>query len=90
MKRYYIIYKGRVQGVGFRWKLINIARRYGLTGYAKNLYNGDVEVEVQGNSGLKEFINDSLSNDRFIEIEDYSIKEIPVDEDERDFDVKYY
>ena len=90
MKRYLIIYKGRVQGVGFRWKLINIARRYGLTGYAKNLYNGDVEVEVQGNSGLKEFINDSLSNDRFIEIEDYSIKEIPVDEDERDFDVKYY
>ena len=89
MKRYYIIYSGIVQGVGFRWRLLMSAQRYGLTGYARNLDNGNVEVEVQG-AGVDEFLKDSLKEDRYIQIYDYSIKEIPVVEDERKFDVKYY
>ena len=89
MKRYYIIYSGIVQGVGFRWRLMMSAQRYGLTGYARNLDNGNVEVEVQGR-GVDEFLKDSLKEDRFIQVYDYSIKEIPVVEDERKFDVKYY
>ena len=89
MKRYYIIYSGIVQGVGFRWKLLMSAQRYGLTGYARNLDNGNVEVEVQG-YGIDEFLADSLKEDRWIQVYDYSIKEISVVEDERKFDVKYY
>ena len=89
MKRYYIIYTGIVQGVGFRWRLLMSAQRYGLTGYARNLDNGNVEVEVQG-YGVDEFFKDSLKEDRYIRIYDYSIKEIPLVEDERKFDVKYY
>ena len=89
MKRYYIIFSGIVQGVGFRWKLLMSAQRYGLTGYARNLSNGNVEVEVQG-YGINEFLADAFKEDRFIKIYDYSIKEIPVVEDERKFDVKYY
>ena len=65
------------------------AQRYGLTGYARNLSNGNVEVEVQG-YGINEFLADAFQKDRFIQIYDYSIKEIPVVEDERKFDVKYY
>ncbi len=89
MKRYYIIYEGIVQGVGFRWKLMNIANRHNLTGYAKNLDNGNVEVEVQG-SDVDEFIKESLSNDRFVKIYDYSIKEITPKAHETSFDVRYY
>ena len=89
MKRYFIIYKGIVQGVGFRWKLLNIAHRYNLTGYAKNLDNGDVQVEVQG-QGIDEFLKESLKGDRFIKIYDYSIKEIPPEDHETVFDVRYY
>ena len=48
MKRYYILYRGRVQGVGFRWRLMQIAYKYNLTGFVKNLDNGDVMSEVQG------------------------------------------
>lgn len=88
MKRYYIIYKGIVQGVGFRWKLMNIAYKYNLTGYAKNLDNGDVLVEIQG-AGVDEFIKESLNKDRFINIYDYAIKEIPLVEDENTFGIKY-
>jgi len=89
MKRYYIIYSGIVQGVGFRWHLMMIAQRYNLTGYARNLDNGNVEVEIQGN-GVDEFLADSLKKDRFIQIYDYSVKELPLVENERKFDVRYY
>ena len=90
MKRYHIIYEGLVQGVGFRWKLIMIARSLNLTGYAKNLSNDNVEVEVQGNEeSINEFIKKSLEKDRFIQISDYAIKEMPLQEHETIFDVKY-
>ena len=50
----YIIVKGLVQGVGFRWFVEREAKGLGLSGYVKNLYNGDVEVEVEGDKGLIE------------------------------------
>lgn len=88
MKRYYIIYKGQVQGVGFRYRLVQIAKKYNLTGYCKNLMNGDVQAEVQG-SGVDEFLKESLEQDYFIEIEDYSVKTIDNVENEETFKVLY-
>jgi acylphosphatase len=43
-----IVVSGRVQGVGFRWFVIEAARRLHLTGWARNLPNGSVEVVAQG------------------------------------------
>lgn len=40
--------KGRVQGVFFRDSTQEQAIKYNLTGYAKNLMNGEVEVLVCG------------------------------------------
>ena len=39
---------GMVQGVGFRWFVARHARTLGLTGYARNLPNGSVEVVAEG------------------------------------------
>jgi acylphosphatase len=39
---------GLVQGVGFRWFVARHARSLGLTGYARNLADGSVEVVVDG------------------------------------------
>ena len=50
----HLIVQGLVQGVGFRWFVQREANELGLTGYVKNLYNGDVEVEVEGERGLIE------------------------------------
>ena len=88
MKRYYIIYKGQVQGVGFRWRLVQIANKYNLTGYCKNLSNGNVEAEVQG-SGVDEFLKESLEQAYFIEIDDYSVKTIEPIDNEETFEVLY-
>lgn len=88
MKRYYIIYEGIVQGVGFRWRLMTIANRYNLTGYCRNLDNGNVECEIQGN-GVDEFVKDTIKSERFVKIYNYSLKEIPIIEHESGFDVRF-
>ncbi len=41
---------GRVQGVGFRYTPQHEAQRLGLTGYAKNMDDGSVEVVACGES----------------------------------------
>ncbi len=44
----HVIFSGRVQGVGFRYTCHRIAMRYELTGFAKNLPDGSVELLIQG------------------------------------------
>jgi len=39
---------GVVQGVGFRYFTLRIARKLGLVGYVQNLKNGSVEIMVEG------------------------------------------
>ena len=49
-----IIVKGRVQGVGFRWFVQQKAKKFAVSGYVKNLDNGDVEIEAEGDRGRVE------------------------------------
>jgi acylphosphatase len=44
----HILFSGQVQGVGFRYTANRIAKRYNLTGFVRNLPDGDVEMLAQG------------------------------------------
>ncbi len=56
-KRMHIYYSGRVQGVGFRFTAEAAARKSGLSGFAKNLRDGRVEVVAEGSEDcLKDFM----------------------------------
>ena len=48
----HILVTGVVQGVGFRYFVVTHARNMGLTGWARNLPNGDVEIEAAGERGM--------------------------------------
>lgn len=45
-----IIIKGKVQGVGYRYYVLKIANDLNLCGFVRNLPNGEVEIEVEGDS----------------------------------------
>lgn len=45
--RHFVV-SGRVQGVAFRAATLDEARRLGVTGWVRNLPNGDVEVLAAG------------------------------------------
>ncbi len=40
--------KGRVQGVGFRYWVVEEAERLGLKGWVRNTRDGGVELEAEG------------------------------------------
>lgn len=40
--------KGRVQGVGFRYFVMQNASELGITGWVENMPDGTVEMELQG------------------------------------------
>jgi acylphosphatase len=41
-------FSGRVQGVGFRYTVQNLAMQYDVHGYVKNLPDGRVELVMEG------------------------------------------
>ena len=54
---YKIRVAGRVQGVGFRFETKRMARVYGLKGFVKNLPDGSVLIEAEGEEEqLRNFI----------------------------------
>ncbi len=43
-----VVVTGRVQGVGFRWSLAQIAEQQGARGWVRNRPDGSVEALIQG------------------------------------------
>jgi acylphosphatase len=54
ISRVHIIAEGLVQGVGFRWFVARRAEALGVRGYIRNLYDGSVELEAEGDRSLLE------------------------------------
>lgn len=44
-------FSGHVQGVGFRYSVAQLAKGYEATGFVKNLADGRVELEIEGEEG---------------------------------------
>ena len=84
-----ITFYGRVQGVGFRYKLRYLADKYSVTGWERNEYDGSVTTELQGLEEDIDKILQALYNDRYIEIDDFRRRKISLDEEERRFGIRY-
>ena len=46
--RLHLYYQGRVQGVGFRWAVREVATGFDVTGWVRNLSDGRVELVAEG------------------------------------------
>lgn len=89
MVRKHFIFKGRVQGVGFRITFYQQATRLHLTGWVKNLSNGDVEACLQGELSLIQQVIDYMHSIRYIRIEQCEVEDLAVLENEKSFKMKY-
>ena len=89
--RAHIIVKGLVQGVGYRWFVEHHAKQLGLTGYVRNLPNGDVEVVVEGARGLiEELIRKLKVGPRFASVEDVRVTWQPYKGEFKDFRIRFW
>lgn len=88
-KQVHTYYSGRVQGVGFRFTVREIASQLNVYGWVKNLPEGRVEVLAEAEEDiLKNFleqINKSFS--RYIE--DINTEWIPAAGEFRDFTIAF-
>lgn len=50
MESIHLEISGRVQGVGFRWFVVDRARRLQLSGWVRNCPDGKVEIAAAGNA----------------------------------------
>ena len=89
MIRRKILFYGRVQGVGFRYRARYTAESLRLTGWVCNEEDGTVSMEVQGDEASIDHMLRILQQDRYIDIVDMDIKNMVLQEDERSFEVRY-
>ena len=53
-----IYFSGRVQGVGFRYAALQVAKEFEVSGFVQNLTDGRVQLEVEGAaSQVKGFVD---------------------------------
>ncbi len=84
-----IIVTGLVQGVGFRWFTCREAKSLGLTGYAKNLPTGQVEIVACGEAGMiAEFIKIVRVGPSYASVSGLEVEEIECDQQFTDFSTR--
>lgn len=77
-QRYLI--SGQVQGVGFRWTAVQIARRLGVTGTVQNLSSGQVAVTASGEAATLVKFQAALRHPKgspWIHVTDLTVTDVP-------------
>lgn len=75
--RKHIFFSGTVQGVGFRYRSWYLAQKLHLSGWVRNLWDGRVEMEVQGEEQQIEVLLEQLYVQPLIEITDIEQEVVP-------------
>ncbi|TAJ13822.1 acylphosphatase [Marinilabiliaceae bacterium JC017] len=78
MKRVRVIVDGRVQGVGFRYFVNNTAKRYAIKGFVRNLADGKVEIDAEGEcDNVHHFLTDCRTGPALSRVDAFLISEVP-------------
>ena len=79
--RYGIRFSGRVQNVGFRMEVAELAKSLNLTGYCENLPDGDVYAQLQGPENKIQYLVSFMESLVRIRITEKIIEELPLREE---------
>ena len=88
-KQLHLFYSGRVQGVGFRYTVLDIAGQQKVCGWVKNLDDGRVEIIAEASEDiLKNFLQEI--NQRFCgDIKDLNTEWLPASGELSDFKIQF-
>lgn len=88
-KRLHVIFRGKVQGVGFRFAARSLAQQLSITGWVKNLSSGEVEIVAEADEHpLKEFLN-YIEDHLFGYISDKTVNWQPATDEFKGFEIKF-
>ena len=83
-----VYFEGRVQGVGFRYTTRDLAKGFDVTGSVKNLIDGRVEMDVQGDEDeVDEFIQEIRDSSLAHHIQGFEVRDIPLLENVKGFSI---
>lgn len=81
---------GRVQGVWFRAHTRDKARELGVTGFARNLPDGSVEIVAQGDQAqLAALMDWARLGPPMAAVANVEVTEAPADSDYETFEIRY-
>jgi acylphosphatase len=80
-----IIFKGRVQKVGFRLEINELANRLYLTGWVINRNDKNVEAEIQGETDKILFLIKYMKSLKRASVQEVLTNELPILDSETDF-----
>ena len=87
--RAHLFASGLVQGVGFRYFVYNRAINLDLIGYVKNIFSGEVEIEIEGDRSLiEEFIKEVKVGPRSANVKDLKIEWLNSTKSYRSFEIR--
>lgn len=82
--------EGRVQGVGFRFFVQSNAKAMGITGWVKNMSDGSVTMELQGEAEIVERLIAKIKRgNEWIKVTNYTAQDLPIVEGENTFAIRY-
>lgn len=84
-----IVFRGHVQGVGFRYTVREIADGLGLTGFVRNRPDGTVEALLQGRADRIDQCVSGITAHFGAHIRDMSLAETPVNPDHTGFQITH-
>jgi acylphosphatase len=85
-----LVVSGRVQGVGFRYFVLQAAEPLGITGFVRNLRDGTVEIVAEGSPiDVRALAMDVLAGPRHGRVDEIDKTDIPVTGQYAGFEIRY-
>ena len=86
----HLIIEGRVQGVGFRYFSQRIGTANNVNGFVRNLSDGSVEIEAEGdNQHISKFINSVRNDHPYARVLNIQQNDLPYTGKFENFQIKY-
>ena len=88
-KKLHLYYAGKVQGIGFRYTVLDIASGLKVCGWVKNLNDGRVEVLAESEEDALNVFLEQVKQHFLRYITDTTVEWFPASGEFRDFQVQF-